>query len=75
MKWQATNYGAKWGGLEIERTCSDGKEGWVCLRISSKKHNIYISVLKGGKIYIDDRSTKPAEYKNKESEARDLPQE
>jgi hypothetical protein len=60
VKWQQTEFGVQWGPLGIERTLSDEKDGYVCLRLFSKKNNIYVMVKKGGKMIIDDRSKTPA---------------
>jgi hypothetical protein len=48
--FKETQYGFEWGAATIERSCSDKKQGWVCLTVRSKKQSLQIVVLKGGKI-------------------------
>lgn len=55
-EYKTTQYGFKWGSLELERACSDEKKGWVIALIKTKKYpqGIQIYVTKTGKVRFFD---------------------
>lgn len=53
-----TQYGFEYGALKIERTCSDEKQGWVYVSISSAKKRVSVYATKTGKMRFFDETSK-----------------
>jgi len=54
MRYEETKYGFNYGALDIERTCSDEKKGWIVITLRTKKISIQVYVTKTGKIRLHD---------------------
>ena len=53
--FEDTRYGFIYGGMTVERLCSDKREGWVVLGVATKKYpkwKLQIYVTKTGKVRI-----------------------
>ena len=54
MDGKTTEYGFKWGPVEVDRACNDDKKGWAILMVKTKKHphGIQVYVTKTGKVRV-----------------------
>ena len=54
MDGKTTDYGFKWGPVEVDRAANDDKKGWVVLMVKTKKHphGIQVYVTKTGKVRV-----------------------
>lgn len=56
MKCEDTQFGFRWGPAEITRVCSDPKNQWVIINLSTEKYKdnkaIQLYVTKSGKVRI-----------------------
>lgn len=55
MRYEETKYGFNYGALDIERSCSDEKKGWIVVTLRTKKQSIQVYVTKSGKIRLHDQ--------------------
>ena len=52
MNYETTQYGFKWGPVEVIRHCSDDKEGWVLMSLKTKREEIEFRVTAGGRFVV-----------------------
>jgi hypothetical protein len=50
MKGEATEYGFIWGPVEVERSFSDKKKGWVVLTLRTGRQEMQVCVTPTGLI-------------------------
>ena len=54
IHYRETTYGFEWGASKVERGCSDKKQGWVTLIITTPKYEngIQVYITKTGKVRV-----------------------
>lgn len=68
VPFKETQYGFKYGAVEVTRCCSDEEKGWVVLQLSTPKiKDIQLYVTKTGKIRLSDKGGEWRYIPNEES--------
>ena len=52
--YAVTDYGFKWGSVEVSRGFSDSKKGWVTLILRTPKADLQVYCTRTGKIRVHD---------------------
>lgn len=58
MKLESTQFGFKWGSLEVQRYCSDEGKGWVALGLITPRARLQVYVTRTGKVRVYNDTTR-----------------
>ena len=63
ITFEVTDYGFRYGSLEITRIHSDESKGWVILQLRTPKSQLQVYATKTGKVRIFDELTNGTELR------------